>query len=67
MLDNYEPKGRIGNHQYGYIRNQGSRNQWIVMTPAGTFYKVQQNNMNSAFKLAQRLNDDEKFASQGVR
>ena len=67
MLDNYEPKGRIGNHQYGYIRNEGSRNQWIVMTPAGTFYKVQQNNMNSAFKLARRLNDDKKFASQGVR
>ena len=50
-------KGRCGDYGFGYVEQQGQRNQWVVIFPNGDLYSAPQNNLSSASSEAQYLNE----------
>ena len=55
-------KGRCGAVRYGYIQEQGQRNQWVIQDADGKFWLARENNMSAAFKDACALDDEIKAA-----
>ena len=48
-------RGTVGDVEYGYIKEEGKRNQWAVVCPRGGVYAAPENNLNSASQAARRL------------
>jgi len=48
-------KGAVGGIQFGYIQQDGQRNQWVVTDQAGVCFLASENNMNAACRDAQRI------------